>query len=258
MLLIFLSPVTFANAQLLIITDKDESEFGYPIHVKIVAISSKLNLKDINLEELNKAFGITTNSYIDEADDTRWPNKYVQKLNIKIYPRHQGLITFPTLTLGRLKSEEKNINITTNKSSKVVQTASTTTPFQREQFSVKISMLSDTASSRLITTDINTDTRFNIKALKFSRIKQDDGLYLLQIGWAITTPYFGKQALDLPVVNYSVSGVTIKKIYPLTQSYIIKKLPAYIPPTMSIGKVSLLSKVERSISLKTNVINTGD
>ena len=100
LLLILISPLANAAPQLIIHTDKVESEVGRPIRLELIAVALKEKLSAIKLDELNKDFGVITDYSIADASDPRWPNQSVQILNLKIYPRKTGTLTIPAFKIS--------------------------------------------------------------------------------------------------------------------------------------------------------------
>ena len=253
LLLILISPLANAVPQLFIHAEKTESEIGRPIRLELVAVAINDKLSAIKLDELNKDFGVITDYSTADASDPRWPNQSVQILNLKIYPRKTGKLTIPALKINGAQSKILIIKSTEGKTSVPKLTLSSNEPYFRQQIIAHISVVSSSPTSRL---SINKDSQakgFESHPLAFNRTKQKDGRYRLQIGWALTALKTGSQTLQLPVIDYSVSGVTRKRFFlPTTTPLTIKPLPAYLPATIPVGKVKIKSELKQRFLLSTD------
>lgn len=254
-LLISFHNTGYATPQLLLFTDKTESEIGRPIRVELYAIDIKNKLSKINLSPLSKDFGIVSEYSTDETSDSRWPGKVVQILNLKIYPRKTGLITIPSLVLNKSTSKTKTVTIKSSSSiADPVISLSTKSAYTRQQFIIQVSVVSGHLSSRLTINSGDKITGFESTALKFKRSKQKNGQYLLTTGWALSALNSGTKNIELPEIEYSESGVSRRKYYLPVQEMKIKSLPAYLPPTIPVGEVSLSSQLSKSALVKTDSV----
>ncbi|GMR15862.1 MAG: hypothetical protein BMS9Abin31_0156 [Gammaproteobacteria bacterium] len=253
-ILLLLNNICSASEQLYLLTDKNKSELGRPVRVELVAVSLKEKLSKINLKHLDKHFGVITDYSTADTQDSRWPGQTLQTLNLKLYPRHTGSIVIPGLTLGEFKSEEKTIYVSKGTTGTPQLTLSTNNPFERQLFTVQVTIPVTQSSARLKITADDKISGFESLPLSFKRTKQEDGSYLLQIGWSLSALNNGRQRLELPAINYSVSGVSRKKYYLPIQYINIQKLPAYLPPTIPVGRVTLHSQLSKTGILKTDSI----
>ena len=243
-----------ASPQLLLLSDKTESELGRPIRVELIAVSIKEKLSEIDLEPLTKHFGVITDYFTADTRDSRWPKQTIQVLNLKLYPRQAGNLIIPGLSLGKFTSNEEIVKASTGENGTPQIKLSANTPFERQQFTVQVTIQSSQLSARLSISDNEQIKGFESSPLSFKRTKQKNGLYLLQIGWALSALNKNIQRFELPAIEYSVSGVLRKKYYLPVQNVKINQLPAYLPPTIPVGKVLLSSKLSNTGLLKTDSI----
>jgi len=253
-LISLLSTLCLASAQLILVTDKIETEIGRPIRVEIIAVSLESKLSKIDLTPINKDFGIITDYATDQTEDARWPKQIVQTLSLKLYPRRTGDLIIPSIKLGDFTSQKKQIHVTADDVAEPQFTISSTSPYAREQFTIRVTVFANDLSSRLSINNNDNISGFESSPLKFKRVKQKDGRYLIQTGWALSAINHGIQKFELPVIEYSVSGVSRRKFYLPIQQINIKKLPSYLPPTIPVGKVTIQSKLSKSGVLKTDTI----
>lgn len=235
------------SEQLILYTDKSESVLGRPIRVDLYAVNLKTKISDINLSILKKDFGVVIDYAINDTIDKRWPNKKIQILKFKLYPRKTGSISIPSIASKNISSKEKIILVTKGETSLPVITLPKTPPYTQQQFIVHVEILSSNSTSRLSIDKKYEIDNFESIALPFERSKNKEGLYKLKIGWALTAITSGQHNIYLPPIEYSVSGVSRKKFFLTSTSINIKALPSYLPPTIPVGKVSIQSLSPKNI-----------
>lgn len=232
--------------------DKFEVEYGKSLGVTISAKDLTQSLQQISLKKLSQEFYIDQKIYDKQAAR--------QQLRLKLYPRHEGIIVFPALKLAEIASAKQTINVTTGKVKgeaihfSVKQSASE--PWQRQQLLITVEIITDDQFASLKTrTPIAPG--FKVIPLKSGRqwIKEKGKQKThLRTGWAVYPLLHGVQMLELPAVTYHLGGVQ-KRRYHLPQVRLsVKKLPPYIPPTLSVGKVTLTSNIEASAVLQNNTL----
>lgn len=246
------------SSKLFLFTEKNESVIGRPIYVNLYGVSLSTKIDNIDLSKLNENFGVVSDHVIQNTRDKRWPDQKVQILKLKLYPRHIGNVSIPSLVTKDARSKAKTILIKKNGIELPKLNLSSTTPFEREQMFVNISVVSNDSTSRLSINDSPIINGFESAPLPFNRIKNKDGTYLLSIGLAITPLKQGKQKIEIPPIKLSVSGVYRKLFYLPISIVDVKSLPMYLPPTVPVGKVSIQSKLSSKWLLNTNTLSYWD
>jgi hypothetical protein len=234
--------------------DKETLQLGHHIRAELYGIGLRGKLSDISLQPLQEQFGFTLEETIGEMEDPRWPQQRVQRLLLKLYPRHTGTLTLPTLSGGGARSQSHSITVTAgiNQSrggdSPIEQhiSVSSTQPWQRQQVRIEMEIIT---SDRFATLQAATPeiTGFEVFALPAgSETLQRDGKELnrLHIGWSLFPLSSGPYTLDLPPIEYRKSGRSTRIYYLPRQTIEVKALPPYIPPTMPVGRIELASSLE--------------
>lgn len=234
------------SEQLVLFTDKSESILGRPIRVDLYGIDLKSKISDINLAVLNENFGVVIDYIINDTGDKRWPNKKIQILKFKLYPRKTGSVRIPKVSTKNVSSQEKMILVTKGKTSSPLIIFMKNKPYEREQFIVHVKVLSTDSTSRLSIDKNPVFEGFSSMPLPFERSKNKEGVYVLKIGWALSALKSGDLKLKLPPVEYSVSGVSRKKFFLPLKIINIKALPLYLPPTIPIGKIYIQSELSKN------------
>ena len=253
-LLTLFSSISLAEQQLILFTDKTESVIGRPIRIDLYAISLKEKISEINLRPLKHNFGVVTDYIISETTDKRWPGKSIQILKLKLYPRKTGKIIIPRISSDGIHTTEKTLNIIKGKPDLPEIKFSKKTPFERQQIIVTFTVNSTESTSRLSLMDTIESRNFESIKLPFKRYKIKPGVYQLQIGLSLSALKSGSLSLELPPIEYSVSGVSRKKFYSPIKDINFKPLPSYLPPTIPVGKVSIQSKPPSDKLLKSESI----
>jgi len=254
LLLILISYSAQAVPQLKMYTDKVETELGRPLRLELIGIDLKEQLTEINIKPLNKHFGVVTDYAIADASDSRWPNKSVQIVHLKLYPRITGKLTIPALKINNIQSNTIEITSHKGKTSVPKVSFSSASPYIRQQNIVTVNVTSADSTSRLSIAKDDAIISFEAQPLAFKRTKQKDGRYLLQIGWALSALKSGTQQLQLPPIEYSVSGVLRKRFFLPSSVIQVKPLPNYLPPTIPVGKISIQSHLKQRYFLSTDAL----
>lgn len=252
----FTTKTSVANdKKLILIVDKTVSILGRPIRAELYGVSLKRKITNINLTPLSKDFGVVTDYTIDDTADTRWPNENVQIVKFKLYPRNTGESIIPSITLGKVRTIKKKVNVVTKNTSVPNISFSSKHPYTREQFIINISIISNESTSRLAIKEKLKVKGFESTTLPFIRNKRKDGSYINTIGWAITPLKSGQLKLTLPPVEYSISGVSRKQFYFPHTTLNVKPLPSYLKPTITVGNVTLQSDTPTSLYLNAESIS---
>lgn len=242
------------TGELILVTEKSTGTLGRPIRVDLYGINLKTKISDIKLTALKKDFGVVIDYVINNTTDKRWPNKNVQILKFKIYPRKTGAILIPKIKFKNISSREKTISVQEGNTKAPTITLPTYKPYEQQQFTAIIRVMSPESTARLSVNEKDIINDFDNIPLKFERKKYNKGMYELQIGWALNATKNGELKLNLPVIEYSVSGVLRKKFYLPSIIISVKPLPSYLPPTIPIGKIAIQSTVTQKNWLRTNSI----
>lgn len=249
------SAINIDSEKLILYTDKSESILGRPIRVDLYGVNLKTKISDINLAVLNENFGVVIDYVINNTSDKRWPNKKIQILKFKIYPRQTGSVRIPGISTKNVSSQEKIILVTKGKTSSPLIILPKNIPYEQQQTIIQVKVLSADSSSRLSIDKNPIIEDFASKPLPFERSKNKEGMYVLKTGWALTALKSGQLNLKLPPVEYSVSGVSRKKFFLPSKLINIKALPLYLPPTIPIGKISIQSELSQNGLLQSDSIS---
>ena len=255
-LLSYINPnVAFSKtSKLLLLVEKNKHILGRPIRAELYGVALKTKITDINLSKLSENFGVLADYSVSDTTDERWPNQSIQILKIKLYPRYIGKVIIPHLNVNNLRTKKREIEVSTGETGEPIISLSNNIPYERQQFILNVSIKSDDSTSRLSIREDFKINGFESTSLPFSRIKEKDGTYTNKIGWALTALKNGEQKIELPPLEYSVSGVLRKQFYLPHKVINIKPLPSYVPPTLPIGKITVQSQPPLTWLLQTDTL----
>jgi len=135
-------------------------------------------------------------------------------------------------------------------------TVSSIEVWEREQIIVNISATTPDLFSSL------QQESFRIKGLDIYPIKPTNGRIEkdgnkqaeLQAGWIIFPIAEGQYKIKLPNIQYELNGVIRHSIPIPAFSISVNALPAYIPPTMPVGKITLKQSLSSGALVNTNTL----
>ncbi|MGD8515283.1 MAG: hypothetical protein PVF52_06690, partial [Granulosicoccaceae bacterium] len=97
--------------QFVLQTDSTETELGQPIMADLYAVASKQNLDNIDLQPLQRNYGVVIKQSAGTVTDPRWPGQYVQHLRLWLYPSQTGDLIIPSLRLGQAQTTPRQIRV---------------------------------------------------------------------------------------------------------------------------------------------------
>ncbi len=247
-----------ASAEIIIDLDRKQVELGSSIKVTLYSIDSNKKITSIDFSPWEKEFSLITDYSISNSEDPRWPEKNVQVLRLKLYPRKVGVLALPSLKSGDSQTSISQITVVSKKTSPPVITFSNPAPLQRETFYLDIRVLTPKANARLELDSFTNQKGYIIEPLPFRRIKKASGQYQLNLRIAVLIPVSGKKTLQLPVLRYSVSGVLRKKFYLPDQTISVQPVAAYVPPTIPVSRVKIDYEPDKNLIWKIDSVYSLD
>jgi hypothetical protein len=164
----------------------------------------------------------------------------------RLYARHPGKITIPALHIGYQQTRPASIEVTpavdprTGNLIDVTMTISDQAIWVRQAVYVRMNL---TTKSSIVALKLRS---FSHEALEnqqldttHTRSQNQKGLYHHQIGWAVIPRREGGISIQPPPVEYVRDGIVTHRFYPPRLDLTVRALPAYLPPDIPVGKVSL-------------------
>jgi|GEM_PF-6634841 len=224
---------------------KADKQWGQYVRVTL-RYRGPLSLQNINLESWHQFAAIT---YGDETSGEDEKGRPVQIVQLRLHPRSTGSHLLPALQLGDASSQPVTINISDpvvkNHAIKLHFQISGQSPWQRQAVTIRVSLQTSDFSAH-VRIDPVQQQGVIAETLKPVRQELADGMFRFDTGWTIYPVSAGLLSLDLPPVKYQLSGSDRRKFYlPLLQMD-VKTLPAYLPPTLPVGQLSVSSQIKTS------------
>jgi hypothetical protein len=111
--------------------------------------------------------------------------------------------------------------------------------WQRQQVLITLEVITDDPFARL-EVDSFKQQGFSIIPFDLQRVESNKQT-ILTLKWAIFPFVSGKHLLQLPRVRYRPNSGRKQTLALKTPSLTVRRLPVYVPPTMPIGKIELVS-----------------
>lgn len=237
--------------ELLLIIEKSRVEFGQFSKAELYGINLDRKLSDIDLHELEENFGVVIDETVEQVDDDRWPGKIVQLIELRLYPRQTGKIDIPALQFAKSRSDPQSLMVVpeigeieiADSNMNINIKMSSSRPWQRELVTALVE-INTTESFVTLQADALVLEGFDVFPIapKSEKIVSNGTTYYkLSIGWALFPLLEGDYNIELPAIEFRQFSQTIRSYFLPKQALTVRRLPAYIPPTMPVGKIILLS-----------------
>lgn len=226
--------------------EKPRVEYGKALVVTLHARASKPSLGTLDLSPLARDFVVETPNGIQNDTARR-----SQSWRILLYPRRPGSLRIPSLEFLGVKTPAKNIDIAPARGRRdrapirVTSTIGKTAVWIGQPVRVTLRVTSDYPFA-LLGSGTSAQDGIDVKTLSFTqRTVSINGTRRTQyrIGWVLYPQVSGKLSLQLPAVSYSRDGIVTRRFFPPQIELHVHALPAFIPPTMPIGHVGLVTSL---------------
>ena len=268
LLLILLYPYVLLGKPLLYVELKKPAvELGKPVYLKIIAEDLTSELSALSLEPLKKDFALDTTDIYKEKVQQRRINEgkessveiIRQTLSLKLYPRLTGDLLIPAFIIGKASSTAKQLLVrdASTDGSKITLDWMLTSPevWQREQILLSLTLTTPERYATIKLAKANPgDVEVTPLPVKRKWTEhQQGGISTLSAGWSILPLKSGSLDIEIPAIEYHLSGVVRRNFYLPVIKTDIKPLPSYLPPTMPVGKIEISSSIT-----PTGMLNTGE
>ena len=250
-----------SDSKLTILISDTDKQWGQFLRVTLRYHGPKM-LGDIDLQSWQQLMAV---SFDDEYTDEDENGNPIQVLQLRLHPRKTGKFQLPSLKLGAAHSQAIDINISQpivkNAAIKLDWQISTLSPWQREAVLIRVQLQTSDYAVH-IKLDSPEHKQFLSRALKTERHILADGSYRFDAGWILYPIDNGLLKLDLPPVRYQIAGSDRRQFYLPLQTFQVKTLPNYLPPTLPVGKLNVDSQVSKNkagikqwqLSIKTDAL----
>lgn len=200
-------------------------------------------LADLDLAPWETAFHI-------ERLDGQTASGQAQRLRLRLHPRRTGSLILPPLHFHGRQTSPARLEVVADhpRGDPVVltHTISATTAWERQQIRLMVTVITPDEFASLRSGELRLPD-FAVTPLPARRepLTQDgQRRFRLQLGWALYPLHPGQPRLELPPVEYRLGGGTERRWYLPRVKLAVRPLPAWLPPTIPVGTVTLDSRVE--------------
>lgn len=243
-----------------LVLERDETELGLAVAAELRAIGSESGLSQIDLEPLQRDFGVRVEEYRTRTESSPAGPESVEILKLALYPRHIGTLTVPALKFGGTRTRARSIAVTTPAvQGRPIDVSTRVEPAQAWE-----------RQSILILVEVSTPERFasletdRLKAPSFEVVvvpptrewvgEGNARAAVLRAGWILFPLAAGDHRVDLPPLRYRSGGRDQRVFYLPRQPLRVRALPPYVPPLLPVGEVSITSTVEPASLLNTDTL----
>lgn len=216
-------------------------EYGKSINVDVFARGMKPDLNTLDLSVLDRDFTVETRDSVErdtEAGRQHW--------RIHLYPRRPDELWIPSLIFHGVKADPVRITVrpAVGKDDVPIQVSSevgNTAVWINQAVRVVMEIDSDSRYASLETGTAQQDGLEFVSLPHTRTTRMTDGKQrtLHRIGWVLYPQTPGTLTLQLPPVKYQRDGVITHRFYPPKIELHVRPLPAFVPPTMPIGRMTL-------------------
>lgn len=240
-----LAPVTgfgAAEPPLRAIVATSDVEFGKPIKVDLIARDLQPNLNTLDLAALDRDFNVETRGSVERDADVGQ-----QRWRIHLYPRRTGELWVPSLSFHGEKTGPVKVMVNSavdRKDGAPIQVSSEigdTSVWINQAIRVVMQIESDSRYAWLETGTAQNDglAILSLPHTRTTRVSDGKQRTLHRIGWVLYPQTPGTLTMQLPPVTYHRDGVITHRFYPPKIELLVRALPAFVPPTMPIGRMKL-------------------
>jgi len=217
-------------------------EFGKPVYIDLHTRYLQPYLSTLDLSPLDSDFVVETPDNVEHDTDGSQ-----QSWRIRLYPRRPGELWIPSLEFHGSRTEPVRVIATPaidrkdNAPILVSNEVGGTSVWINQAVQVNMQVESD---SRYAWLDSETAQQDGIKIVALPQTRHarvQNGVRRTQhrIGWVLYPQTAGTITLQLPPVKYQRDGVITHWFYPPEIELHVRALPAFVPPTMPVGRMQL-------------------
>lgn len=162
------------------------------------------------------------------------------RLRLRLTPRRTGTLTLSPLQLGGADTEARTVSaVPARENGQALApdwSVTTTSPWQREELRVQLSLSAMADGARLAVDPFNPDG-FTVTALPARNTVLPDGRSDHRYTWLLRPTRPGDHRLELPRLHYIRDGVPVRRFHFPLVDLAVRALPPYVTPTVPVGRV---------------------
>ena len=265
LLLLLLCPFTVLAKPFLETQVKNSTiELGRPLYIKIIAEELETDLSTLPLQALSKNFVLASKDLDTEileqnngqSKQSRKTASRRQTLSLKLFPRQSGKFLIPVFSVENISSDEQVIKVedATTRGDEISfdWSLSSSSAWQREQIIILLTITTpeEYANVKLVKQAVDGIELTPLPVTREWIKEKQNGQSKITTGWSLLPLQGGNLNIDLPAVEYNLSGVKRRTFYLPEIKLEIQPLPTYLPPTIPVGEIQIETSVTPNGMLK--------
>lgn len=226
--------------------ESSQVEYGKPLYIDLHTAYPQPPLEELDLSPMDRDFVVQTYENVDHETDSGQ-----QSWRIRLYPRRPGETLIPSLAFHGINTEPVRVIVTPsfdhkdNAPIRVSSEVSDTAVWINQAVQVTMQVES---GSRYAWLDTETAQQNDIEIVPVPFARHTRALKGRQrtqhrIGWILHPQASGTTTIQLPPVKYKRDGTITHWFYPPEIELHVRALPAYVPPTIPVGRIELEASV---------------
>lgn len=239
-------------------------ELGRPVYIKIIAEELETDLSTLPLQALSENFVLASKDLDteilkqsnEESKQSRKTTNRRQTLSLKLFPRQRGEFLIPVFSIENISSDEQVIKVedATTGGDKISfdWSLSSSSAWQREQIIIFLTITTpeEFANVKLVRQTVDGMELTPLPVTREWIKEKQNGQSKISTGWSLLPLQAGNLNIDLPAVEYNLSGIKRRTFYLPEIKLAIQPLPTYLPPTIPVGEIQIETSVTPNGMLK--------
>lgn len=233
LLLLLLPPLLQAEIRLQL---PAQLEQGRMVQAELLASGPGADLLHLSLVPLQQIFYIAERGEVERVLRSGQP---IQRRRLKLLPLHSGPFSLPQWQLSDHQILPAS-DPATGEPIEIRFTAPVTEPWQRQQLAYQIEVLTPQRFIRLQLAEAHdADWIMRLSPANSELLQQEPRRFRHRYRLWLFPLQAGEQSLQLPLLSYLHDGVATHRFYPPPLTLSVKPLPAYLPDSTQVGRVSV-------------------
>lgn len=235
-----------------------EVELGKPVWVTLTSEQTAVSLNTIDFSPWQQDFVLPRDYELSIADDNR-----SQRLRMQLFPLHKGQFELPALSFLKQTSNAMTIDVIEARDTKSRSPIAfacklpNKTPWQQQQVIVACSITLGNAYA-VFTQPTDNVSGVQLLPMQVQQYVVHETLEpqtRYQLGWVLIPARAGKLHVQLPPIQYVRDGVVTHQFYVPPLELAVQALPAWLPGTIPVGRVTVTNYSLSQAWLSTSVLS---
>jgi hypothetical protein len=217
-------------------------ELGKPVWVTLHSNQTKVSLDTLDIRPWQRDFVLARERELVLADDNR-----SQRLRLQLFPLHQGQFELPALSFLTQHSSAIAIEVSAARDAKTQAPIDfacklpSLRPWQQQAVNVACTITTANAYAvfNLPRDNVNGVQLLPMQQQQYAVHETLEAQTRYQLGWVLLPEHAGEVQVQLPPIQYVRDGVVTHQFYVPPLALQVQALPAWLPGTIPVGRVSV-------------------